>query len=130
MFLDTELNKFFPGVYILLNNKTEFIYTHSLNYIKNKINDINPHNLHLKTITCDFERGLINAINNVFPHIVKIGCYFHYKQALIRNANKLGLGKKNMEKETKELINKELGIFPFLNFNNIEEIKNKVENLK
>ena len=35
-----------------------------------------------------------------------------------------------MVNETNELINKELGIFPFLNFNNIEEIKNKVENLK
>ena len=33
-----------------------------------------------------------------------------------------------MVNETNELINKELGIFPFLNFNNIEEIKNKVEN--
>ena len=68
MFLDTEINKFFPGIYILLNNKTEFIYTQSLNYIKNKINDINPYNLHLKTITCDFEQGLINAINNAFLH--------------------------------------------------------------
>ena len=94
MLLGVELNKYFPRVYILLNNKTEFIYSQSLNYIKNKIKDINLYNLHLKAIKWDFGRGLINAINKVFPHIVKIGCYFHYKQTLIRNVNNLVLGKK------------------------------------
>lgn len=50
MLLGVELNKYFPRVYILLNNKTEFIYSQSLNYIKNKIKDINLYNLHLKAI--------------------------------------------------------------------------------
>ena len=32
MYLDNEIDKFIPGAYILLNNKTEFIYTQALKY--------------------------------------------------------------------------------------------------
>ncbi|KAF0987250.1 hypothetical protein HZS_4401 [Henneguya salminicola] len=37
-----------------------------------------------KYITTDFEKGLIKAINYEFPESKIIGCYFHFKQKLIK----------------------------------------------
>ncbi|KAG2791735.1 hypothetical protein PC116_g28903 [Phytophthora cactorum] len=35
-------------------------------------------------IVCDFETGLLNAVNTQFPNALVIGCLFHLKQALRR----------------------------------------------
>ena len=48
----------------------------------------------LETITVDFETALINALREIFKNIKIIGCYFHYMQALDRNARKLGFYKR------------------------------------
>eukprot|EP00644_Phytophthora_capsici_P012662 jgi/Phyca11/113211/e_gw1.23.476.1 len=40
-------------------------------------------------MTCDFERGLINAVRDQFPDATIIGCLFHFKQAVRRNMQKL-----------------------------------------
>ena len=52
----------------------------------------------LKTITSDSEIGLIKAIENNFPNINKINCFYHYKCNIIKNAKLLGLcNKKNKD---------------------------------
>lgn len=81
-----DINKFISECYILLNNKTEWIYNESIEYIKSKICTNNKGCLNVKTVTCDFEQGLINAIKNNFIDVTIVGCYFHKKKCLIRKA--------------------------------------------
>ena len=59
-----------------------------------------------------------------------MGCYFHHKQALIRNAKKLGLCNKELIVETKKLINKELDILSFRKFESKNDFINKVKAYK
>ncbi len=37
-----------------------------------------------QSILCDFEKGLHNALHSIFPSTTVRGCYFHFKQALLR----------------------------------------------
>ena len=51
-----------------------------------------------KTVTCDFELALINAIQGIFPFAKINGCLFHWKQAIKRKLSSLKL------KNEKEII--------------------------
>jgi len=53
---------------------------------------------------CDFEKGLRNALNMVFPEAEIIGCFFHYTKALWKKAAKLGLECKEKKPKTAILI--------------------------
>ena len=130
MYLDQDINKFIPACYILLNNKTVWIYNESIEYIKSKICTNNKGNLNIKTVICDFEQGLINAIKNNFIDVTIVGCYFHHKKCLIRKAQSLGLTKDKLIQDTKELINKEIGLIPFKNFENIINLNNYLDGLR
>jgi len=66
----------FPLVHALLIGKTQQIYVELLNYIRNVL----PLCYDQLTIITDFEQGLINAVNLVFPESKHQGCYFHYCQ--------------------------------------------------
>ncbi|XP_060857935.1 uncharacterized protein LOC132935404 [Metopolophium dirhodum] len=70
----------FPLVHAILIGKTQQIYVELLQYIRNVLPLCYDQ---LKIIT-DFELGLINAVNLVFPESKHQGCYFHYCQAVIR----------------------------------------------
>ena len=69
MYFDIIVNKFIPGVYVLLNNETKQGYSHVFNdllktisiYEKDKINKLN-----WKTYTTYFERAIMKAFNNNF----------------------------------------------------------------
>ena len=64
--------------------------------VKNLITQNNIYKLQIITITTDTEPISINAINNNFDNIHKIGCWFHLKQDLIRETRVTGLlNKKN-----------------------------------
>ena len=64
--------------------------------VKNLLTQNNIYKLQIITITIDTEPALINAINNNFGMINRIGCWFHLKQDLIREARATGLlNKKN-----------------------------------
>lgn len=75
-----------PIFYILLPNKTGQTYKRMFRYI----NDIWP-NLDPSSISCDFEKGLHNAIDEVFPDARIFGCYFHLCQAMRTHVGQLGL---------------------------------------
>ena len=130
MYLENESNKYISGCYILLNTKSEFNYNESLKFLKSKLTNNETEIIKLTTITCDFEIALINAISEIFKNIYKVGCYFHYKQCLRRNAQKFGLIKKSLIKDTNKLINSELGIFQFKYFKCNKDIINSLVELK
>jgi len=52
----------------------------------------------------DFEAGLINGFKRVFKDSRIIGCLFHFKQALYREAQVQGLTTNDLKEETKSLI--------------------------
>ncbi|KAL4122840.1 hypothetical protein QTP88_015108 [Uroleucon formosanum] len=66
-------NVSYPLVHAILSSKSQEIYTELLRYVRTYL-----------TIITDFEYGLINVMNNIFPESKYQGCYFHFCQAVIR----------------------------------------------
>lgn len=80
MMYDPSVDLYIPIFYILLDSKDQWTYSNVLHWVKVQCGfKIKP-----RTVTCDFEKGLINAINEQFNKTKIIGCLFHYKQALRR----------------------------------------------
>ncbi|XP_057332973.1 uncharacterized protein LOC130672410 [Microplitis mediator] len=61
-------------------------YAAVINYFKQS-----TPNLQVLSVTTDFEIGLRNVFRRYYPTAMIKGCYFHYIQALIKKAEKLGL---------------------------------------
>lgn len=74
-----------PLVFALLPNKNEDTYVHFLENLKN-LGSMSP-----KTITTDFEIGMIKAFHKVFPNALQKGCFFHFSQCIWRVIQKNGL---------------------------------------
>ena len=126
VFKDTLIHEYLPCFYILVNNKSEVMYDMIFKSIIKILTQNNIYRLEVKTITTDTEIALINAVNNNFPNAQRIGCWFHLKQDLIRNARSFGLmNKKNKDVDinlTYDII-KQLSILPLEYNGNIEYIK-------
>ena len=91
MCFDTRTEVYVPIMYILMTAKTQFLYYHALHYVICVSNwKLDPF-----TVTCDFEKALINAVREQFRQSVVNGCLFHWKQALRRK-----MGSLNIDKET------------------------------
>ena len=58
----------------------------------------------LKYITLDFEVVLIKVVQVIFPQVKLIGCLFYFKQAMWREAQKLGLTTLVLKNATAQLI--------------------------
>lgn len=104
MYYDVIIEKMLPGIFIIINNKTEEGYQASFTYIKEYIKKLLNNNLKklkFKTFTTDFEIALFKAFNEVFneeKNIKHIGCYFHYLQNIRKYLQKNGLTSiKNIE---------------------------------
>lgn len=83
-----------PTIYALLPNRTVATYETLFCLIKNQIPEWNP-----ETITCDFEKPLIQALQHEFPNIKILGCYTHFKRYLWRKAETLSLTKSKLGKD-------------------------------
>jgi hypothetical protein len=64
-------NRCVPCIYALLCDKLTSSYEFVLDQVKNKITN-KPH-----AILTDFEKAIINAVENVFSESIIHGCYFH-----------------------------------------------------
>ena len=73
----------YPFIYVLMSNKTEAAYKHILQFI-----DSNPFKFNRVSFMTDYEKGMRNALKTVFPAAKMNACWFHYCQALRRNAAK------------------------------------------
>ena len=129
IFKDIITKEYYPGFYILMTNKTEILYDLIFKSVKRIITQQNIYSLNILTITTDTEIALINAVNNNFPNVTRIGCWFHLNQDLIREAKIMGLfNSKNKEIDaniTYEIIT-QISLLPLNYKGNIEYLKNQL----
>ena len=80
MTYDPSTSLYVPIFYVLLQSKLENTYFHALQLCISSAD----WKFDAKTVTCDFEQGLLNAVKANFPLSPIVGCVFHWKQALRR----------------------------------------------
>ena len=76
LFKDIISFKMLPAFFILMSHKNEILYDLIFKSIIRIVTQYNEFNIKLKTITSDSEIGLIKAIENNFPNINRINCFF------------------------------------------------------
>lgn len=87
-------NKPRPLIYVAMQGKSATDYEAVFKYLRDSILSFDGTTREPKQATSDFEKALRNAIKEVWKGIDLIGCYFHYTQALGRNAgSKIKKGK-------------------------------------
>ena len=74
-----------PLAYGLLPGRTNSLYT-ALFEALDRFGPYNP-----KSVLCDYEIGLHNAVTNTWPNATLRGCHFHYTQALWRHLQRVDL---------------------------------------
>lgn len=87
--LNRQLNFFFlqhivPFIYVLMSCKKQVCYEHLLAYIHDNIFDLDG-----ASFTTDYELAMRNAIAKQYPNAVYRCCWFHFTQAVKRNASKI-----------------------------------------
>jgi hypothetical protein len=93
IYAEAELT-YVPVFYVLLQNKLENTYIQALQQIVAKCGGhLNP-----ASFTCDFEKGLLNALEMQFPRSKPVLCLFHWKQAIRRKLEKLRISKQVISK--------------------------------
>jgi len=112
MYKDIITDLKIPGMFILLNGKSQFLYDYIFNSVINIITNNRKIDLNILSIVSDSEKALINSIKKFFPNSLRISCYFHYKQDLIRNIKLYGLYKKK-DKDISNKIIQKLSNLPF-----------------
>ena len=73
-----------------MSKKSRNIYMHCLQYINTNLFQFHP-----SSFTTDYKNSMRNAIKQVFPMVTLKSCWFHYCQALKRNAGKIKNFSKN-----------------------------------
>ena len=97
MGVNTMKNLYLTVSHILINGKKEEDYTTALiSFLSQIVSEI-PY-LRVETIICDFEKALINGIQNTIDEFrlndalkktIKIqGCLFHYAQCIVKTFSK------------------------------------------
>ena len=94
----TTQKNWLPMVSITMENKTEGLYKAALDKVWSKLASLRP-----TTIHCDFERQVINSIEEVCECGSASGCWFHHNQSVKRKVAAEGLlGECNRNKIVKD----------------------------
>lgn len=116
----------YPLIYCLTTRKSEETYVAILQHLKDQATRFGM-NLAPRKIICDFERATMNAIQEIFPEALVIGCLFHWSQSVWRKAVSFGLRTRyNEEIEIKRSINLLLGL-PFVPVEDMIEVFLSIE---
>ena len=83
---DSQSSMNIPGAYILLNSKKEDSYINAIQqftnllrkYQKNQQIEERKFCLNVKTVVCDLEKGLMNAVRKIFPNALLKSDKFHF----------------------------------------------------
>jgi hypothetical protein len=110
---------YIPIFYVLLQSKKELVYFIALQNIMNACDwQLKP-----KSITCDFERGLINACEEAFKNPTMVLCFFHWKKALKEKLVSLAINT-----DLRSFLIGTNGVMNMLTIIPIEDIVNKGKN--
>jgi len=89
LYIDNKIYKRYPALYSLINNKYSEGYLELFKQIKSIITLENSKELKLSSYTIDFELGLKNALEVIFPNIRPVRCYYHYFMNIFKNAKNI-----------------------------------------
>jgi hypothetical protein len=89
MYYSYPADMYIPVYYVLMQSKRKDAYIWALQ----NIISISDWNIFAKSVTCDFEQGLIAGVHHNFKEAQIIGCSFHWKQALRRRLIDFGIDK-------------------------------------
>ena len=78
MYKDIIANLKIPGLYVLLNGKSEIIYDNAFNSVINIITNNRKLDLNVESVVTDSEKALYNVVKKYFPNSLRISCFFHY----------------------------------------------------
>jgi hypothetical protein len=88
-----------PLAYIIMNGKSAKDYASVFEFLRDAVFSFDGTIRKPKRATCDFESGMRSGMKAVWKDIELIGCYFHFTQALGRNAGpKISRGTKAHKK--------------------------------
>ena len=123
--------KRYPGLFALINNKTENGYKEMFKSIFNILTIEYTRSLKLKSITTDFEPGLINALNQIVPDVRKVGCFYHFVRAIKQKIKSLHI--LNIDNTDKDNLLNDIFMLPFSfktdEYTNADSFCNKYEKL-
>ena len=80
-----------PLVYALLSRKTQDQYEAVLAAVKQAVEEYRLHNCAPRNIMTDFEKGIINACQKIYPQVAVSCCSFHLGQSVYRQVQQRGL---------------------------------------
>ena len=109
-----------------MNNRIYENYIKVFDSIKILLTQNNTVSYNLETITSDSEFALIQAINDAFPQVQRIWCYYHYINDIKRNLAIYNLNKN----ELYETFFKEISKVPLIYKGNIKYFDEIMINLK
>ena len=78
---------FLPVFWVLMSRKSQRSYELAFQMIQSTVGQ----QLNVEFFMHDFEIAIYNAILNVYPNSTSVGCFFHFKQAIIRRMMKEGI---------------------------------------
>lgn len=107
----------FPFIYVLMKGRTKEAYISLLRYIEENVCRLRP-----ASFMSDYEAALRNALRSIFPECEINGCYFHYCQAIKKNASQFPnfLALLQADRNAKKLYHKFLAL-PLLRLDKIPE---------
>ena len=94
MYKDLIIELKIPAFYILINGKKKIFYDYIFQSVYNILTENKKLDIKFRIITTNSEEALIKSFKIYFPNSLRISCYFHYIQDIIRNIKKYGLYKK------------------------------------
>ena len=80
----------FPMVYCLLPGKSREIYNRVFIVLKERLQNLGL-DLAPEHVMSDFDMAIVNAVQINFPTTLHKGCYYHFRQAIWRKIQALGL---------------------------------------
>lgn len=78
------MQHFVPFIYVLMSCKKQKCYEHIFAYIHENVIA-----MECASFTTDYERAMRNALSKQYPNAVHRCCWFHFTQAVKRNASKI-----------------------------------------
>lgn len=108
------LGTIIPCLYVLLPNKTQETYRRLFEEVKRLTSQANP-----TSVTMDFEKAAMNAIQESFQEVEIHGCFYHLAQNVYRKIQSEGLHERYMNDENVSLSLRMLTALAFVPVNEV-----------